>query len=130
MHVAGELADRRESLSLPEGDALWVERFLDGFLALAAEHGVALVGGDTTRGPLVISITVFGEVPEGLALLRSGAKAGDDIYVSGNLGELLDVSNLGSERPWLELLGQAAAYDGTPPTLNLALVEDLARRGF
>lgn len=46
---------------------------------------------------------------------------------SGNLGELLDVSNLGSERPWLELLGQAAAYDGAPPTLNLALIEDMAR---
>jgi len=75
------------SLSLPEGDALWVERFLDGFLALAAEHGVALVGGDTTRGPLSVCVTVHGFVDEGRALRRAGARVGDDLWVSGTLGD-------------------------------------------
>ncbi|RYF38590.1 MAG: thiamine-phosphate kinase, partial [Comamonadaceae bacterium] len=56
-------------------------------LALADAHGCELVGGDTTRGPLNICITVFGEVPAGQALLRGGARDGDDLYVSGTLGD-------------------------------------------
>jgi thiamine-monophosphate kinase len=56
-------------------------------LALAAEHDCELIGGDTTQGPLNICITVFGEVPHGQALLRSGARAGDALYVSGTLGD-------------------------------------------
>lgn len=75
------------SLSLPEGDALWVERFLDGFLTLAREHDVALVGGDTTRGPLSVCVTVHGLVEEGRALRRDGARVGDDLWVSGTLGD-------------------------------------------
>jgi len=75
------------SLSLPEGDALWVERFLDGFLALAVEHDVALVGGDTTRGPLSVCVTVHGFVEDGRAIRRSGAQAGDDLWISGTLGD-------------------------------------------
>lgn len=75
------------SLSLPEGDALWVERFLDGFLALAREHDVALVGGDTTRGPLSVCVTVHGFVGEGRALTRAGARVGDDLWISGTLGD-------------------------------------------
>ena len=75
------------SLSLPEGDALWVERFLDGFLALAREHEVALVGGDTTRGSLSVCVTVHGFVAEGRALTRAGARAGDDLWISGTLGD-------------------------------------------
>jgi thiamine-monophosphate kinase len=75
------------SLSLPEGDALWVERFLDGFLALAAQHDVALVGGDTTRGPLSVCVTVHGLVEDGRALRRVGARAGDALWVSGTLGD-------------------------------------------
>jgi thiamine-monophosphate kinase len=75
------------SLSLPEGDALWVERFLDGFLALAAEHRVALIGGDTTRGPLSVCVTVHGFVEEGRAMQRAGARAGDDLWISGTLGD-------------------------------------------
>ena len=68
-------------------DEAWLEPFSRGLLALADAHGCELVGGDTTRGPLNICITVFGEVPHGQALLRSGARAGDDIYVSGTLGD-------------------------------------------
>ncbi|MFG0608641.1 thiamine-phosphate kinase [Delftia sp. WSY_14] len=75
------------ALSLPRADAAWTEAFAAGLLALADTHGCELVGGDTTQGPLNICITVFGEVPPGQALLRSGARAGDDIWVSGSLGD-------------------------------------------
>ena len=75
------------ALSMPQADEAWLEPFSRGLLALADEHGCELVGGDTTRGPLTICITVFGEVPRGQALLRSGARAGDDLYASGTLGE-------------------------------------------
>ena len=79
------------ALALPQADETWLAPFSRGLLALADEHGCELIGGDTTRGPLNICITVFGEVPvingKSLALLRSGAQAGDDIYVSGTLGD-------------------------------------------
>jgi thiamine-monophosphate kinase len=85
------------ALSLPQADAVWCESFAEGLLSLADAHGCELIGGDTTQGPLNICITVFGEVPVGAALrpgepatqaiLRSGAQAGDDIYVSGTLGD-------------------------------------------
>ncbi len=75
------------SLSLPGSDAAWLEGFLDGFLALAQVHGIALVGGDTTRGPLSICVTVHGFVDEGVALRRDGARVGDDIWVSGTFGD-------------------------------------------
>jgi len=75
------------ALALPGVDEPWLEGFSRGLLALADAHGCELVGGDTTRGPLNICITVFGEVPAGAALLRSGARAGDDIWVSGTPGE-------------------------------------------
>ncbi|MBP7565962.1 MAG: thiamine-phosphate kinase [Burkholderiaceae bacterium] len=74
------------ALSLPRADDAWLERFAQGLYALADTHGCELIGGDTTQGPLNLCITVFGEVPAGQALLRSGARAGDDIYVSGTLG--------------------------------------------
>lgn len=75
------------SLSLPGADESWLAGFSRGLLALADEHGCELMGGDTTKGPLNIAITVMGEVPTGQALLRNGARAGDDIYVSGSLGD-------------------------------------------
>lgn len=75
------------ALSLPRADAAWAGAFAQGLLALADAHQCELIGGDTTQGPLNICITVFGEVPPGQALLRSGARAGDDIYVSGRLGD-------------------------------------------
>src|SRR4029453_9169004 len=73
--------------ALPEIDASWLAAFARGFYALADRYDVELVGGDTTRGPLNLCVTVLGEVPTGAALLRSGAKPGDDIYVSGALGD-------------------------------------------
>src|SRR5688572_25764437 len=75
------------ALSLPGVDEAWLAGFSRGLFALADAHGCELVGGDTTRGPLNICITVFGEVPAGAALLRSGAGVGDDIWVSGTLGD-------------------------------------------
>jgi thiamine-monophosphate kinase len=75
------------ALGLPKAEAGWVESFADGFFALAARHGVELIGGDTTRSPLLtISVTAIGELPSGLALYRSAARAGDDVWVSGELG--------------------------------------------
>jgi thiamine-monophosphate kinase len=75
------------ALALPEADEAWLAPFSEGLLALADDHGCELVGGDTTRGPLNLCLTVFGEVPTGQALLRSGARPGDDLYVSGTLGD-------------------------------------------
>lgn len=75
------------ALTLPQGDAHWVREFADGFAALAREFKLALVGGDTTQGPLGITVTVHGFVPDGAALLRSGARAGDAVFVTGTLGD-------------------------------------------
>lgn len=75
------------SLSLPDAGTAFVDGFLDGFLALAAIHQVALVGGDTTRGPLSICVTAHGLVETGTALRRDAACVGDDIWVSGTLGD-------------------------------------------
>ncbi|MGV3494974.1 MAG: thiamine-phosphate kinase [Ramlibacter sp.] len=75
------------ALALPRVDEGWLAAFAQGLFALADAHGCELVGGDTTRGPLTIDVTVFGEVPAGQALLRSGARAGDDLWVSGTLGD-------------------------------------------
>ena len=74
------------ALTLPETDEIWLEAFSQGFFALADRFEVDLIGGDTTRGPLSITIQVMGEIPKGLELRRSGASAGDIIYVSGPLG--------------------------------------------
>lgn len=77
------------ALALPPeraADAAWLDAFGDGLLALATAHACPLVGGDTTAGALAICITVFGQVPAGQALRRDGARAGDDLWVSGSLG--------------------------------------------
>ena len=75
------------ALALPRADDAFLAPFAAGLLALADQHDIELVGGDTTAGPLNICITVFGEVPPGQALLRSGACAGDELWVSGTLGD-------------------------------------------
>lgn len=75
------------SLSLPSADTQWLDAFLDGFLGLATQHDVALVGGDTTRGPLSICVTVHGFVDPTRVLRRDAARAGDDIWVTGTLGD-------------------------------------------
>lgn len=75
------------ALALPELDEPWCERFMAGFLALAARFGVDLAGGDTTRGPRNLCVTVVGECAPGAALRRDAARAGDDIHLSGVVGE-------------------------------------------
>jgi thiamine-monophosphate kinase len=102
------------ALALPQIDLPWLQAFSDGLFALADLHHCELIGGDTTRGPLCINITIFGEVAPGQALLRSGAMPGDDIYVSGTLGDArialealqgqltLDPQQLAALRPRLE----------------------------
>ena len=79
------------ALALPRVDAPWLQAFANGLFALADQHGCELIGGDTTQGPLNICITVLGEVPvvdgRSQALLRSGAQVGDDIHVSGSVGD-------------------------------------------
>ena len=117
------------ALALPRVDEAWLAGFSKGLLALADAHGCELVGGDTTQGPLNICITVFGEVPAGQALLRSGARAGDDIYVSGTLGDarLALEALLGHIQLPDELLAQACQRLERP-TPRVAL--GLALRGI
>jgi len=74
------------AIALPAADEAWIAAFADGFYALAARYDVDLIGGDTTRGPLTLCVAIMGEVPAGLALMRGGARPGDDIWVSGELG--------------------------------------------
>lgn len=75
------------ALSLPQVQPDWLDAFSRGLFKLAEEHGCELIGGDTTKGPLNICITVFGEVPAAHALRRDAARPGDDIWVSGSLGD-------------------------------------------
>jgi thiamine-monophosphate kinase len=75
------------SLTLPQIDEYWISRFSEGLWSALDECGVELIGGNTTRGPLAIAITAFGELPPGAALLRSGARPGDELWVSGALGD-------------------------------------------
>ena len=75
------------AIALPEADEKWIAAFAEGFFRLAGRWGMELVGGDTTKGPLAISVTVMGEVPSEFVLRRSSALAGDDIWLSGATGE-------------------------------------------
>lgn len=92
------------ALALPRADEAFVAAFARGLFTLADAHGIELVGGDTTAGPLNICITVFGQVPVGQALLRSGAKAGDELWVSG--------TRLGDARLALEVFRGTQALPG------------------
>lgn len=75
------------ALSLPEANRAWLDRFSKGLLTLASEHNCTLIGGDTTKGPLNICITIFGEITPGQALRRDAAQVGDDIWISGDIGD-------------------------------------------
>lgn len=75
------------AITLPEANAAWLDAFAHGFFSLADEYGVQLVGGDTCRGPLSITVQAIGRVPEGRALTRRGAQVGDGIFVTGTLGD-------------------------------------------
>jgi thiamine-monophosphate kinase len=75
------------SIALPKVDAAWLEAFSKGLFAIANQYSCPLIGGDTTAGPLTISITAFGSIPSGKAIRRSGAIVGDDIWASGTVGD-------------------------------------------
>ena len=114
------------ALALPEADERWLAGFTEGLKALADESRVSLVGGDTTRGPLTITITALGVVPAGQALRRSGAKRGDRICVSGTLGDAalaLDHWRSGGPSRSDDALTLRARLDR--PTPRLALGEAL-----
>ncbi len=94
------------ALALPAADEPWLAAFSQGFMGLAARYGVDLVGGDTTRGPLNLSVTILGEVEAGRALRRDAARAGDEVWVSGELGAAaLGLRHLTGAHP----LGEAEA---------------------
>ncbi|MBM3367238.1 MAG: thiamine-phosphate kinase [Betaproteobacteria bacterium] len=101
------------ALALPRADDAWISAFAEGFFALAVRHGVDLIGGDTTRGPCAICVTIFGEVPQGFALYRAGAAPGDDIWVSGELGG----AALGLARP--DIAAAAARLQLPEPRVEL-----------
>lgn len=72
--------------ALPAATESWIEKFARGFFACADAFGIDVIGGDTTKGPRNFCVTIFGEVPAGTALLRSGAKPGDEVWISGHPG--------------------------------------------
>jgi thiamine-monophosphate kinase len=113
--MGAEPAHALLAIALPGVDEAWLGSFSAGFFALAGRHGVELVGGDTTRGPLCIAVTVIGHVPAGEALRRDGAKSGDELWVSGTLGDAA-----------LALAGNAPAFcrerlDRPTPRVELGL---------
>lgn len=92
------------AMTLPSASEAWLAEFARGLQAMAQSCSLALVGGDTTRGPLSLTLTVFGRVPAGQALLRSGAQVGDLLCVGGELGDAAGALPL--------VLGQRDAQDG------------------
>ncbi len=119
------------ALALPEADPPWLEGFARGLFALAEAHDIELVGGDTTRGPRNLCITVLGLVPRGQALLRSGARPGDDLWVSGTVGDArLALGHRLGEWP-LDAQTQAATFarmDRPEPRVALGLaLRDVAQ---
>ncbi|PJK07802.1 thiamine-phosphate kinase [Lysobacteraceae bacterium NML08-0793] len=111
------------SLSLPDADSGWLDGFIDGFMQLAAQHDMALIGGDTTRGPLSVCVSVIGFIEPGKALRRDAAQVGDDVWVSGTLGDAaaaLALWQQGSPMP------QALRQRLDRPEPRLALGQQLA----
>jgi thiamine-monophosphate kinase len=100
------------ALTMPGADPVWLENFAAGFLDLADAHAVALVGGDTTRGPLTVSVQILGSVPHGSAMRRGGGQAGDILAVSGTLGDA----------------GAGLAFVKSPPAAASSDVEALIQR--
>ena len=112
------------ALALPAVNEAWLEGFSRGLLSLADMHGIDLIGGDTTRGPLNICISVFGSVPEKHALRRDGAKPGDDVWVSGTLGDArlaLEVMQQKISLPPSDLQAAAPRLHRPTPRVSLAL---------
>ncbi|WP_256078052.1 thiamine-phosphate kinase [Massilia sp. YIM B04103] len=119
------------ALALPAADPAWLAGFSQGLFALADAHGCALIGGDTTKGPLNICITVFGETAPGRALRRDAARVDDDIWISGNLGDArLALAGYRGETALSAAEQQAAAQRMHLPTPRVALGRALADGGL
>ena len=103
------------ALTVPEASVEWLHAFSAGLRGLADQANIALVGGDTTRGPLSITITALGLVPAGSALQRGGARPGDEIAISGTLGDAALALKLGDQAP----MGLRARLDQPSPRLAL-----------
>jgi thiamine-monophosphate kinase len=116
------------ALSLPDARREWLSPFSTGLLALADQYACELIGGDTTKGPLNICITIFGELPIGLALRRDASQAGDDVWVSGTLGDArLALAGYRNETNLDASALEAAAQRMHAPTPRISL--GLALRG-
>ena len=96
------------ALTLPEAEEQWLAEFAAGFNALARAHEVALIGGDTTRGPLTVTVQLLGHVPHGRALTRAGGRPGDALFVSGSPGDA--GAGLAIEQGRLSAPPEAAPY--------------------
>jgi thiamine-monophosphate kinase len=117
------------ALALPTLDESWLANYSAGLFTLADEHGCQLIGGDTTKGPLTLCITVFGHVPPGGALRRDQARADDDVWVSGTLGEArLALAGYRKECSLSDAELAAAGLRMHAPTPRIAL--GLALRGI
>lgn len=106
--MGGEPAWALLALTLPKADAAWLTEFATGFGQLARKHNIALVGGDTTSGPLCITVQVLGYAPPPPVMLRSGGKPGDVVFVSGNPGDA--AAGLELEKGGLTNAAPVAAY--------------------
>jgi thiamine-monophosphate kinase len=116
------------ALTLPDADESWLAEFAAGLGALARAHEVALVGGDTTRGPLCVTVQLLGHVPRGQALRRCGGRAGDALFVSGTTGDA--AAGLALEQGRLRAPADALTYLRERfllPTPRMALGERLRR---
>ncbi|MCI0400172.1 MAG: thiamine-phosphate kinase [Gammaproteobacteria bacterium] len=117
------------ALTIPEPDEQWLDRFAAGFFELAAEFSVQLIGGDLTRGPLVMTVQVHGMVPAGMALTRRGARVFDQIYVTGTLGDaglaLASLKHANGVRGWCDRFLQGRLNRPTP-----RVREGIALRGL
>ena len=117
--------------SLPSADEPWIAAFADGLLACAKRYGADLVGGDTTRGPLNLCLTALGEVPAGKALRRDGAKAGDDLWVSGQPGlAALGLAQLQGSVELPEILGKRCVSALQRPLPRVELGQALMERSL
>lgn len=108
------------ALTLPDADAVFVERFAEGFAELARVHGIVLAGGDTTQGPLAVTVTALGFVPQDLALTRSGARIGDAVFATGTLGNAAGALRLLRDSPESGV-GLRARLDRPQPRITAGL---------
>ena len=112
------------ALTLPRVGAPWLQEFAAGLLQLCGEHAVELVGGDTTRGPLAVSVQIMGHVPHGTALRRGGARAGDILAVSGTLGDAaagLALLKQPAARPTPQMQALIQRFNYPAPRVQLGL---------